>query len=272
MHARGQLLTENSEQDFLSLTYPAGADKKFVEYYFEIRQQPGSGDFHIHGLPSPNALITFNLNDRCWRSVNENTGKNISLQGAQVLGQTSVLHTGIYPAGMHAFFVKLKPGMASLLFRENAPVFENQQIDLEDLWKGTDPEERIAACKTFKDRVAAFQEILLERIVHGHTFGKVEKLNNMMGAFSSLRLKEEKNIETICKTHWITYSSARRDFHRYIGYTPKYCQKVLRLKEALKEYKKSGFGFCYEDFGYTDFSHFAKDSKQLTGSTPSLLL
>jgi hypothetical protein len=272
MQAGGQLLTEDAEQDFFSLTYPTGPDKKFVAYYFEIRQLPGSGDVHIHGLPSPNALITFNLNNRCWRSVNENNGKNILHQGAQVLGQTSVLHTGMYPAGMHAFFVKLKPGMASLLFRENAPVFENDQIDLKDLWKGSYPEERIAACKTFNERIAAFQDILLERIVPGHTFGKVEKLNDMMDVLSSLRLKEENNIETICKTHWITYSSARRDFRRYIGFTPKYCQKVLRLKEALKEYKKSGFGFCYEDFGYTDFSHFAKDSKQLTGSTPSLLL
>jgi len=268
----GQLLTEDSNQLFLKLAYPSGEDRSYVDYYFEIHQPHGTLPFYINGLPSSNSLLSFNLNNQKWESFNAGAEKQIVHSGAQFLGHTSVLHTGIYPAGMHVFFVKLKPGIASLLFQEEARGFENEQVDLGYLWKHNFLDEQIKECAGFEQRIGIFKNVLMIRNIPSVQMEKIGRLNRMISSFSSLQLKDEKGINPICKANWITYPSARRDFIKYIGHPPKYCQKIARFKNALKEYKRAGFHFYYEDFGYTDFSHFAKESKQLTGLTPSSLL
>lgn len=268
----GQLLAEDSGEGFLKISYPSALDCALVDYYFEIQQPGKCPDYHVNGLPSANTLIAFNLTSRPWHSVNEKTGKHIILSGSQVMGQSSVLHTGIYPAAMHTFFIKLKPGIASILFRENACNMENQQIELPLLWKGSTLDQQMQDCADFRERVCLVRSELLSRISKDYNYFKVQKLNQMHRTFSSLQLGDGKRIEQICQDHWVSYSSARRYFLEYVGFAPKYCQKITRLKNALKQYQKVGFRFYYEDFGYTDFSHFARDAKQLTARTPSSLI
>jgi hypothetical protein len=268
----GQLLTEDTKEAFFRIAYPVAIYQNYVDYYFEIQQPLSSSPFHVNGLPSSNTLIAFNLNHQPWSSVKAGSEEPLILKNAQFLGQTSVLYTGIYQSGMHVFFVKLKPGIASLIFNEKATIFENGQIDFAYLWKHSSLEEQIQEASGFSHRISLFQHALLNNMVNNNAYQKVERLNKIMNVFNTLQLKGEKEIERICKSNWITYPSARRDFLQYIGYTPKYCQKTSRLKNALKAYKQSGYHFYYEDFGYTDFSHFAKDARQLTGRTPAMLV
>jgi AraC-like DNA-binding protein len=272
MRNAGKLLAEDSGEGFLKISYPSALDAALVDYYFEIQQPNPCSDYRVNGLPSANTLIAFNLTSRPWHSANEKTGKLIILSGSQVMGQSSVLHTGVYPAAMHAFFVKLKPGIASILFHENACNMENQQIELPIFWSGSTLGEQMHECATFSERVCLVRSELLNRISRNYDYFKVQKLNEMHRTFSSLQLRGGKTIEHVCKDHWVSYSSARRYFLDYVGFAPKYCQKTTRLKNALKEYQKVGYQFYYEDFGYTDFSHFARDTKQLTGRTPSSLI
>lgn len=126
--------------------------------------------------------------------------------------------------------------------------------------------------QTFETRIHLFQRSLFLRTHALHNLYKVERLHRIMRSFHSLQLKGEKEIETICKNNWTSYSSARRDFLQYVGFTPKYSQQIIRFKHALKAYKKEGYQFYCEDYGYTDFSHFAKDARLITGRPPSDLI
>ncbi|UPK69789.1 helix-turn-helix domain-containing protein [Chitinophaga filiformis] len=272
MIRRGQLLTEDAKEHFFKIAYPAAPFQEYVDYYFEISTDPAAADFYINGLPSSNTLLAFNLNQQSWHSLKEGSDKPAVFNRAHLLGHTSILHTGIYAGGMHTFFVKLSPGIAALLFREAAASFVNTHTDLSCLWTRELPAEQLMEAASFRERIELFQQLLMKRMVHDRHHLKVQRLHQMMKAFHSLQLKGEKEIEKICSANWVSYASARRDFLQYIGFTPKYCQRISRLKRALKAYKKHGYHFYYEDYGYTDFSHFAKDSRQITGRPPSLLI
>ncbi|SDF03368.1 DUF6597 domain-containing transcriptional factor [Chitinophaga filiformis] len=272
MIKRGQLLTEDAKEHFFKIAYPYAPFQEYVDYYFEISTSTDAADFYINGLPSSNTLIAFNLNKQSWCSLRDGGDTPTIFSHAHLLGHTSILHTGIYAGGMHTFFVKLKPGIAALLFREEAASFVNTHIDLSCLWKKELSLEQLVEAGSFRERITLFQHVLLKQFVNDRHHIKVQRLHQMMKAFHSLQLKGEKEIEKICQASWVSYASARRDFLKYIGFTPKYCQRISRLKRALKEYKKQGYHFYYEDFGYTDFSHFAKDSRQITGRPPSLLI
>ncbi|PSL33608.1 hypothetical protein CLV42_103591 [Chitinophaga ginsengisoli] len=269
---RGQLLTEDAKEHFFKIAYPAAPFQEYVDYYFEISPHTDAADFYINGLPSSNTLIAFNLNEQPWHSLKEGSDTPAVFNYAHLLGHTSVLHTGVYAGGMHTFFVKLRPGIAALLFKEEAASFVNTHIDLFCLWGKDLSAEQLIAAGNFRERIQLFQNMLLKRFVNDRHYMKVQRLHQLVKTFHSLQLKGEKEIEKICQRNWVSYASARRDFLQYIGFTPKYCQRISRLKLALKEYKKQGYHFYYEDFGYTDFSHFAKDSRQITGRPPSLLI
>lgn len=272
MLKRGQLLTEDAKESFFKIAYPDAPFQEYVDYYFEIRTNTTAADFYINGLPSANTLIAFNLNQQAWYSLSNNCETPVVFADAHLLGHTSILHTGIYTGGMHTFFVKLKPGIAAQLFREQADSFMNTNIDFTCLWKKTMLVEQLKEVDSFRKRIQLFQQALLKQLINDKHLIKVQRLHQMMRTFPSLQLKGEKEIEKICKANWITYASARRDFLKYIGFTPKYCQRISRLKSALKVYKKQGYHFSYEDFGYTDFSHFAKDARLITGHAPSVLV
>ena len=272
MVKKGQLLTEDANEHFFKIAYPDAPYQEYVDYYFEIRTSADAADFYINGLPSSNTLLAFNLDQQSWYSFRDGEDAPAVFNHAHLLGHTSVLHTGIYTREMHTFFVKLRPGIAALLFREQAASFVNAHIDLAYLWKKDLPVEQLREAGSFRERIQLFENGLLKQMVNDHHLMKVQRLHQMMKTFHTLQLKGEKEIEKICKANWVTYTSARRDFLKYVGFTPKYCQQISRLKRALKAYKKHGYHFYYEDFGYTDFSHFAKDSRQITGRAPAMLI
>lgn len=61
-----------------------------------------------------------------------------------------------------------------------------------------------------------------------------------------------------------------RAFLKYVGYTPKHYYRIVRFNKALRqmhESKKSLTSICY-DCDYYDQSHFIKDFRQFTGTTP----
>lgn len=272
MLKKGQLLTEDAKESFFKIAYPDVIFQDYIDYYFEIRTSTPAADFYINGLPSANTLMAFNLNQQPWYSLSDNCDTSAVFSDAHLLGHTSILHTGIYTGGMHTFFVKLRPGIAAQLFREQAVSFVNTNIDLAWIWKKTMPAELLREANSFRERIQLFQQALLKQLVNDRHFIKVQRLHQIMRTFHMLQLKGEKEIEKICSANWVTYASARRDFLKYIGFTPKYCQRISRLKRALKAYKKQGYHFYYEDFGYTDFSHFAKDTRLITGHTPATLV
>ena len=268
---RGRILAEETRQDFLTIGYPSPLVRPYVSYYFEVRQAKDAAPFRVNGLPSANSLLMVNLGDASWTSRNEYSGGIVRHAGVQVLGQSSVLHSGLYDAGVQAFFVKLRPGVASVLFREEASSFTNQQADLSCFWRDHYLEERLREAPGFRERVQLIELLLFEKIGHDKHWERVLQLGKICRAFEGVQTRIAKEVGQVVASNWFGQSTARREFLRYVGFSPKYCQRAARFKNALKLYQQHGSRFLAEDYGYTDFSHFVREAKGLTGLGPAPL-
>jgi len=82
-------------------------------------------------------------------------------------------------------------------------------------------------------------------------------------------------IDDILKSEGRHYRTAERAFLERVGVSPKQLAKVVRFKHAYttltRASRRPNFAAGPMDFGYYDASHFAKDFRQFTGSSPTKL-
>ncbi|NML40113.1 AraC family transcriptional regulator [Chitinophaga sp. G-6-1-13] len=264
-----KVIFENETGHPLRIAYPPPALCALVEYYFEIDLSHATAMQSMKGLPAVTTLLAFQLRPAAWTSINDANGKVLQLQHSQFLGHLTHSCSSTYSPGTLIFFIKLKPGCAAKLFRCPPSELENNQLPLPCLFKNPDLEEQLGTATNFADRVRHCNETLLQLLIqlpgNDHRFDIVE---HCLRKFDSLQLKDEKGLQHLCGSLHVTYASLRRYFLSTVGVTPKFAQKTVRFKKALQAYRCRGYNFYYEDFGYTDFSHFAKDAKALTGSNP----
>ncbi|QJB38503.1 helix-turn-helix domain-containing protein [Chitinophaga oryzae] len=275
MRNTARVIFENETGHPLRIAYPSPALCSLVEYYFEIDLSHATAMQSMKGLPAVTTLLAFPLRPTAWTSVDDANGRVLRLQHSQFLGHLTHSYSSLYAPGTLIFFIKLKPGAAARLFRCPPAELENSQLPLPflsrdtGLFKNTCLEEQLTAATHFADRVRhcehALQLTLVELPDTDHRFDMVA---HCLRKFESLQLKDEKGLQHLCGSLHVTYASLRRYFLSTLGVTPKFAQKTIRFKKALQEYRSCGYNFYYEDFGYTDFSHFAKDARALTGSSP----
>lgn len=267
MHKAAKVIFENETGHPLGIAYPPPALCSLVEYYFEIDLTHATALQSMKGLPSLNTLLAFQLRPATWTSINDANGEVQQLQRSQLLGHLTHSCSSIYAPGTLMFFIKLRPGCAPKLFHCPPGELENNQLPLPFLFKNPDLEEQLGTATNFADRVRLCNQTL-QPPDKDYRFQLVE---HCLRRFESLQLKDDKGLQHLCGSLHVTYPSLRRYFLSTVGVTPKFAQKTIRFKKALQEYRLRGYNFYYEDFGYTDFSHFAKDAKALTGSSPLAL-
>ena len=79
-------------------------------------------------------------------------------------------------------------------------------------------------------------------------------------------------IDDILKSEGRHYRTAERAFHERVGVPPKQLAKVIRFKHAYTTLsggdKRTRGAIGPLDFGYYDASHFIRDFRRFTGTTP----
>ncbi|MBC9909319.1 DUF6597 domain-containing transcriptional factor [Chitinophaga varians] len=272
MHKAAKVIFENETGHPLRIAYPPPALSTLIEYYFELDLSHATAMQSMKGLPSLNTLLAFQLRPAAWTSINDANGQALQLQRSRFLGHLTHSFSSSYAPGTLMFFIKLRPGYASKLFRCPPSELENNQLPLPFLFKDFDLEERLGAATNFADRVRLCNQAWLPmQIQPADNDYRFQIVEHCLRKFESLQLKDEKGLQHLCGSLHVTYASLRRYFLSAVGVTPKFAQKTVRFKKALQEYRLRGYNFYYEDFGYTDFSHFAKEAKALTGSSPLAL-
>ncbi|MBO9202195.1 MULTISPECIES: helix-turn-helix transcriptional regulator [Niastella] len=247
----GKVVFENERSSFLRIAYPQQALAGCIAYYFEIDTTLASGPLHITGLPSVNTLIAIDL-------LNE--------QPIRLMGHLTQCVTGSYKPGSKAFYAKLKPGVFNTLCPVPPNAIQNDQVAIPHLFRDFSAWQ-LADLPSFRHRVNLFETRLLryQPFMTGYKQQYVELFTHV---FSNAQYCQPESIQSLCNRHHITYASLRRYFLEHTGVSPKYCQKVIRFKSALQAYRTFGYHFNYTDFGYTDYAHFCKDAKGLTGKAP----
>ncbi|GAB3251697.1 helix-turn-helix domain-containing protein [Larkinella harenae] len=268
---KGRVIYEDEAEAYFRLAYPSPALASFVDYYFEIRQ-PASivSPLYLNALPNLSSLICVSLHPTSWLSINPQTGILKTVQGSRFLGNLTQLTTSIYPGGAHEFYIKFKPGVLAQLYHLTNQDVENANTELAVFMPPQVLEEPLQTAHSFAERIGKVEPILLERLVYFEQNYRFKVVQSALARFEA-NPGHYRHLDRICRELGVSYPSLHRYFTDVLGYSPKYCQKVIRFKKALQRYQQHGSQYPFEEMGYTDFSHFLKESRQLTLRRPSEL-
>ncbi|RRB04648.1 helix-turn-helix domain-containing protein [Larkinella rosea] len=267
---QGRVIYEDEAEPHFRLAYPSPALAVFVEYYFEVNQPATlSNPLYLNALPNLANLVCISLTTQSWLTINQKNGTVKTIQGSRFFGNLTDLHTSIYPAGVHEFYVKFKPGMLGKLLRFQNIEVENANTDLSAFIRSDEWEDRLQTAASFNARVNLVEMMLLQRTQAVELDYRFQVVQRTLHYFAKQGINQRLNLPSICRELGVSYPSLHRYFTEALGYSPKYCQKLLRFKHALQLYKRHGSRYPFEDAGYTDFSHFLKDTRQLTQRLPS---
>ena len=85
-------------------------------------------------------------------------------------------------------------------------------------------------------------------------------------------ISEDSCIYDFCEEYGINQRRLERIFNKYIGVSPKLFQRINRLHRIINQLRSEDFdtlALCAYEHNYTDQTHFIKDFKTFTGTTPT---
>lgn len=268
---RTNVIFPGEKLSYLKTAKPSKLFSKYINFYYEIYFDNSSDEVLWHTyLPTLNTQICINLDGTGWGYIDKVNEEQI-VRSSTFIGHTLDTTKFKHPKGMHNFFVNLKPGLAGLLLRSQQTELEDTLIDLSYLFKDSFLEEKLCEASNFQERINLFEELFLPELKKLDTNYKYHTVQNGIELLARQQSLDDVNLEDMCRELAVSYSTLYRYFKEITNYSPKFCQKIERFKKGLEQYKIHGYNFNHWEYGFTDFSHFVKVSKQLTDLPPSEL-
>lgn len=256
---------------FLKTANPANPFNNYINFYYEIYFGSNEEVEWYTSLPSLNTLICINLDGEGWSYVDDINEEQV-VKSSTFVGYTLQTRKFRHPTGMHNFFVNLKPGLAGLLLPPHQRELEDTLIDLNYSCKDLYIEEQLCETQNFRERIKIFEKLFLPMLNNLETNYKYHIVQNGLELLSQQQSLDNINLEDISKELAVSYPTLYRYFKEITGFSPKFCQKLAKFKNGLGQYKLHGYNFNHWEYGFADFSHFVKVSKQLTNRSPSELM
>jgi len=263
---KGKVIFEDEGK--VEIKYPCFELKDIVEYYFEIYTPDNSiNPFSFIALPNANISTSIYLSDKSQTfKVHQKYGIS-DTTGDKISGSLTEAITVVHAPGTHEFSIKFKPGVLYSSLSEDILSLVNNHMSLQKFLKQEVINE-LKSKKTFNDRVQFVEYLLLDNL---EAFSSDFKLNIVTKAIYYINNNRDYKLNAVSKEVGVSNSTLNRYFKEVLGMSPKQCFKALRFKTALKNYRTKGSYDLYDELGYTDFSHFVKESKNLANKTPSEL-
>ncbi|WP_245513631.1 MULTISPECIES: helix-turn-helix domain-containing protein [unclassified Mesorhizobium] len=178
------------------------------------------------------------------------------------------------PAGAVIVGFRFRPGAAAGWLGVPAGEIVGGRLDLGELW-GTRARELSDRIKSAPDLIAMVRQ--LEEAIGMHTEGR-ETLDPLMGrAFDVVDegLPPETPLVPFLQRHLhMSERTLRRRFEDAFGYGPKTLDRILRFHRFRRLREKAGdasTALLAVEAGYADQAHLIRESRRLTGVTPSAL-
>lgn len=260
-----QIFTNNDSRGTLQMAQPSGHLREVVEYFWESTFTPdGNETIHSHALPNCFGLLSFNLNQLSWQSVELPKHEPFTFSQSKLFGPLPYSCLCTYPKALKQAGVKLKPGALSLFTRLPAHELHGLKEDLHYFFDTKLLEEQLIAASSFEARVSLMESFLSS---HYHSSTPDYRYYLVQEAFSrfDIFMPYGNAIQQLADDLCLTPKSLTRYFQQWVGATPKWCLKAHRFAKAYYAYHESSQGLAYEVYGYHDHSHFYKDALQLTG-------
>jgi AraC-like DNA-binding protein len=124
--------------------------------------------------------------------------------------------------------------------------------------------------KSWEKRISLIEDFLVQRIsTQERNHGKLTVVNSIMHDLNRNDFFD--NIEDVAARYGITSRYLQKLFLQHTGLTPKLYRKINRFQNSLKliSKKNTSLTAIAYDCGYFDQSHFIRDFKSFTGTTPS---
>jgi AraC-like DNA-binding protein len=161
---------------------------------------------------------------------------------------------------------------AAFFFEEPIAEFNNQVIDFNDV-AGTDTRmlhDRLLEAKTLNSRIVLLEQFLLRRLARsGAKLNKLKLVNSIMQELTNDYFLE--NINFVASRYGMSSRYLQTIFLTYSGLSPVLFAKIARFQKSLHLVVGNNLPLTAiaHHCGYYDQSHFIKDFKFFTGSTPS---
>ncbi|MEZ2334866.1 DUF6597 domain-containing transcriptional factor [Mucilaginibacter sp. RCC_168] len=224
-------------------------DKVFATGFIEIM-------FNL-GTDSPQQLINGDL---------------ITQPDVQLWGQTIQPFT-FTSFGKHTMFgVRFFPHTAACFFNEPIEEFNDQVIDFKDI-AGKEAvwlHSKLWEAKSIDRRIELIEKFLLQKLsLSRNKYTRLALVNSIMHDLNQDNFFE--NMNSVASRYGISSRYLQKIFLNYSGLTPNLFSKIARFQKSihLVAGKDSSLTAIAHQCGYFDQSHFIKDFKFFTGSTPS---
>ena len=243
--------------------------QQYIKCYY-VYESSSAVAFEDTVFPSGCMEIIFNLGTGNWQTQPGDeyiTHASIELWGqlsrplpVRSIGRNTMLGVRFYPHG------------AASILPDKASLFNNQVVDYRDIsGKSINTlQEQLQETRTWSKRIALLETYLLMQLEKaGKRLGKAAILKDLMYELRHQDVYE--TMETIATRYGISARYMQQLFLQYTGLTPKLYSQINRFQHSLRlvtNRNTSLTDIAYE-CGYADQSHFIKEFRAFTGTTPS---
>lgn len=223
-----------------------------VERYWIVRWSLPPGARHVQEvLPHP----TVNL------ALEEGTarvhGVGTRVFRADLRGEGAVFGVKFRPGGFHPFLGRPVSGIT------------DRVITLDELWgePGGELYRDVFSRRTTAARVARVEALLRRR----RTPPEPAVADAARAVTIALERRDLTRAEDLAAAVGVSLRALQRMFHRYVGVTPKWTIRRLRIHEAAERIalgRLVDHATLAQDLGYFDQAHFVRDFRAQVGATP----
>jgi len=199
-------------------------------------------------------------------------GDLITQPDVQLWGQTIQPFT-FASFGKHSMLgIRFFTHSAACFFDERIELFNDQVIDFKDIG-GKETAllySKLLEAESLDRRIELLDEFLLKRLsFSANKFSRLRLVNSIMHDLSKDDFFE--NIHSVASRYGISSRYLQKIFLDYSGLTPNLFSKIARFQKSLHLVAGNDLSLTTiaHQCGYFDQSHFIKDFKFFTGSTPS---
>lgn len=222
-------------------------------------------------LPSGCVEIIFNLGSGKWQT---DAGEGfVSTPAIELWGQI-IRPLPVRSIGKNTMLgIRFFPHAAACFLNDKLDLFNNQVVDLGEV---SGNEVRVLYSKLLETtiwtkRIGLVEAYLLQKLLlFKGRFNKIALVGDVMNEIRDADFFD--NIANVADRYGITSRYLQKLFLQYTGLTPKLYGKINRFQHSLRLVTKkeaSSLTSIAYDCGYFDQSHFIKEFKSFTGSTPS---
>lgn len=241
---------------------------RYIDTFFEIDSITGGKGQRDLILPDCTPGLMFIVKgDLCRNGESDKTF--LKTEAVYLFGQkTKAVEYQFHPSGVKAFGAKLKPSSIFTLFGIQASEITDTVIELNEIIGPTD--KHLDRFFTERENPHKKIQLILSCLRMNHPNTDTQLLEALLTDIH--HSKGELSIQTLAKKYQIGYKKMERLFKRHVGLTPKLYSRIVRfyhcVGSGLASKERRLTDMAYQG-GFFDQMHFIKESKRLTGKTPS---